>query len=76
MAAESKWLTVEQFRKVYDTAYALYGQETKPEKTYDNAKRHEFSMDFNRSAGLGSERGNASFEEYIEAKLKTYYSKE
>lgn len=70
--AESKWLTVENFNEVYATAYALYGTETKPGKTYDNAARYEFSMDLTRSEGLGSERGNASFADYLNAKKAAY----
>lgn len=72
--AESKWLTVENFTKSYETAYAIYVNDTKPAKMYENAQKHNFSMNINTSAGLGSTKGNASFSEYVEAKLKSFYS--
>lgn len=70
--AESKWLTVEHFKEVYETAYMLYEEDTKPSQTYNNARKHNFIMDMEQSAGLGSTGGNASFEDYLEAKRKNY----
>ena len=70
--AASKWLTVQNFTEVYEKAFALYAEDTKPDKTYDNARKHYFSMDIKRSDGLDSTNGNASFEEYLKAKIKTY----
>lgn len=70
--AESKWLTVEHFTSVYETAFAIYAEATKPGKTYNNARKHSFNMNLNASAGLDSEEGNASFAEYVEAKLAVY----
>ena len=70
--AASKWLTVEHFNGIYETAYARYLDDTKPAKTYDNAKNHNFCMNLNESSGLGSTEGNASFAEYLEAKLASY----
>lgn len=70
--AESKWLTVENFNGIYETVYANYVGDTKPDKIYDNAKQHNFFMNLKESAGLGSTEGNASFEEYINAKLESY----
>lgn len=70
--AASKWLTTEQFNETYNTAYALYGGATKPDETYDNAKYHSFTMELTRSDGLGSHKGNASFAEYLEAKLAAF----
>ena len=72
--ADSKWLTTEHFSGIFDTAFALYSENTKPSKTYGNAKHHKFSMSVTESAGLGSTKGNASFEEYVTAKLKAYGS--
>lgn len=70
--AESKWLTVEHFKEVYETAYMLYGEDTKPSQTYNNARKHNFIMDMEQSAGLGSTGGNASFEDYLEAKRTSF----
>lgn len=69
---ESKWLTVEHFKNVYDIAYALYREDTKPSKTYDNARKHNFIMNMEQSAGLDSTGGNASFKDYLEAKRATF----
>ena len=76
-AAASKWLTTEHFNSIYETAYAHYAEDTKPVKAYSNAQNHAFSMSNTLSDGLGSTKGNASFAEYLEAKLATYkkYSK-
>lgn len=70
--AESKWLTTEYFTNVYETAYALYAEDTRPDKIYGNAGNHKFSMSLQESAGLDSTRGNASFEEYLKAKMAAY----
>ncbi len=70
--ASSKWLTTEYFSKIYETVHAHYGDVTKPDAVYDNAKRHSFTMDLNKSHGLTGDKGNASFTEYVEAKLKAY----
>jgi len=70
--AASKWLTTEQFDGIYQIAYANYKDVTKPDDVYDNAKRHNFTMNLTKSDGLGSDKGNASFAEYLEAKLKAY----
>ena len=70
--AASKWLTTEYFNGFYETAYARYVGDTKPDKTYDNASNHYFYMNINESSGLGSTQGNASFEEYLKAKLENF----
>lgn len=70
--AESKWLTLEHFTNVYETAYALYAEDTRPDKIYGNAGNHKFSMRLQESAGLDSTRGNASFKDYLEAKMAAY----
>jgi len=70
--AESKWLTEENFNKIYEAAASIYQEDTKPEKTYENAGNHKFTMSLKDSAGLNSTKGNASFAEYLEAKLQAY----
>ena len=70
--AESKWLTEENFNKVYEAAASIYQEDTKPDKTYENAGHHKFTMSLKDSAGLNSTKGNASFAEYLEAKLQAY----
>lgn len=71
-AADSQWLTAEQFTEVYETVYGHYSEVTVPEEEYNNTRGYQFSMDLNRSAGLDSVEGNASFKEYLEAKMKTF----
>ncbi len=70
--AASKWLTAEHFNGIYETVHAIYSGDTKPAKTYGNAAHHSFSMSNTLSKGLGSTEGNASFEEYVNAKLASY----
>lgn len=70
--AESKWLTTEYFNSVYDVAYRIYSGDTKPSLVYRNTESHNFTMDIKESVGLRSEKGNASFEEYVGAKRKAY----
>ncbi len=70
--ADSYWLTKEHFAGFYENAFALYAEDTKPDKTYHNAKNHSFNFNIKESAGLGSTKGNASFEAYIEAKLAVF----
>ena len=72
--AESKWLTKEHFTSVYETAYARYYDETTPAFVYRNTEGYRFAMDIQASEGLRSDKGNASFAEYLEAKLKAYRS--
>lgn len=68
----SKWLTTDNFNRFYEIVYANYADDTMPEKSYGNAKKHKFCMSISESAGLGSTKGNASFEEYCKAKLASY----
>ena len=70
--ADSKWLNTDHFNGIYETAFTHYVGDTVPAKKYDNAKKHNFYMNIKESEGLGSTKGNASFEEYVEAKRKAY----
>lgn len=72
--AASKWLTTEQFKSVYEIAVSNYARETKPDKTYDNARHHRFMLDNGVSAALDTTEGNVSFEDYLRAKLRAYYN--
>ena len=71
---KSEFLTTEKFNSVFEIAKANYAQYTTPGKVFHNAQGHYFKFDLNRSSGLGSSDGNASFKEYLEAKLKAYRS--
>ena len=72
--AKSEWLTTEKFNSLFEIAKANYSQYTTPGKVFGNAQGHYFKFDLNRSSGLGSADGNASFKEYLDAKLKAYKS--
>lgn len=71
--AQSEWLTGEKFDSVYETACGNYKEDAKPDKNFYNAGEHRFRFDNQFSAGLGSTWNNASFEEYIEAKMRYFY---
>jgi hypothetical protein len=62
----------ETFEGYYFLASRNYSSYTKPDKVYYNAGNHKFSFDLNASAGLASDNGNASFSEYLNAKLAAY----
>lgn len=72
--ARSKWLTFDEFNSWYRLASANYSQYTTPGKTFWNAEHHSFYFDINKSEGLGSGSGNASFAEYVDAKLEAFYN--
>ncbi len=72
--AKSDWLTTEKFNSLYAIAEGNYARYTRPGKTFWNAEWHNFSFDLNRSNGLGSSDGNASFKEYLDAKMKVFGS--
>lgn len=73
-AGESKWMTFDHFNTYYCTAEAIYGKYTTPEKTFWNGEHHNFHFDVNQSEGLNTNYGNASFREYIDAKMAAYDS--
>ena len=73
LVAESKWLQPENFEKYYETASKLYARYTKPSKTFHNADHHYFGFDINKSEGLNTDHGNATFKEYITAKMASFH---
>lgn len=68
----SKWLTTEHFYDYYDIASRNYVGKTTPDKVFENAQNYNFAFNLELSSGLGTDSGNASFEEYVEAILATY----
>lgn len=70
--ADSNWLTTEKFNSVYEIAKENYAQYTAPGKDFWNADGYHFTFNLEHSDGLGTEDGNASFAEYLDAKMKTY----
>lgn len=70
--AKSEWLTTEKFNGVYEIAYNNYKNDATPAKSFDNAGWNQFKFDNVSSDGLTSSFGNASFAEYIEAKMSYF----
>lgn len=70
--AGSEWLIPEKFDSIYNIAYDHYKEDATPDKRFYNAWDHKFCFDNQWSAGLGSTDSNASFEEYIEAKMNYF----
>ena len=69
----SKWLQPDYFETYYNIASRNYALYTTPGKTFYNAEHHFFGFDINKSAGLNTDHGNATFEEYVTAKLASFH---
>lgn len=70
--AYSKWFKFTNFEKWYASARNNYADSTKPSKKFYNAEYLQFSFDINRSAGLDRWDANASFADYVYAKMDAY----
>ena len=70
--SQSKWMTMANFTTVYEAAKANYANDTKPDKTMENAGSNKFTFNIGLNNGLTSDSGNASFETYINKKLEFY----
>lgn len=70
--ADSEWLTYDKFSKIYEIAFNNYKDDTVPDKTMHNVYNFDYKFNIDKSSGLGSSNGNASFKDYIDAKLKFY----
>ncbi len=70
--AKSEWLTTEKFDSIYNIAYDNYKNDTKPDKSFYNTEHHSFQFSNTQSGGLNSTFTNASFAEYIEAKMSYF----
>lgn len=70
--ADSEWLTYDKFSKIYEIAFNNYKDDTVPGKTMYNVYNFDYKFNIDKSSGLGSSNGNASFKDYIDAKLKFY----
>ena len=69
----SEMLTIAKFTEAFNTAKALYSNDAKPSKTYNNAGGYKFCFDINRTCGLG-DSSNYSFQNYLTAKRATLYN--
>lgn len=67
----SEWFTTAKFNTIYDIAYNNYKNDTRPDKEFYNAKGYRFSFTNESTGGLNS-GDNASFSEYITAKMSSY----
>lgn len=69
--ANSKWLTMDNFKPIYETAKSNYNNCTAPDKNYDNVEesRLSFSLDGKYTSG---EDYNIAIDDYFSRILKTY----
>lgn len=72
MISVSEWLQPEKFETYYNIANKNYASYTTPGKTFYNAEHHYFGFNIYKSEGLNTDRGNATFEEYITAKMSSF----
>jgi len=72
--AQSDWLTMDKFETLYYVASGNYSAYTRPGKVFWNAEHFNFQFELHKSDGLGTEGGNASFDEYLKAKRKAFES--
>lgn len=70
--ADSEWLTYDKFSNIYNIALNNYKDDVVPDRTMKNVHNFDYRFDINKSSGLSSSGGNASFKDYIDAKLKFY----
>ncbi|MGM9632056.1 MAG: CotH kinase family protein [Eubacteriales bacterium] len=63
-------LTLDAFEERFNTANALYGDETTPSKTYNNAGGYNFRFDINHTCDANG-NSNMSFADYMNAKRAT-----
>lgn len=73
LVAASSWMKPETFEGYYAIASRNYSAYTTPDKIFRNAEHHAFTFDLNASSGLNTSRGNASFSEYVKAKLAAFH---
>ncbi len=72
--ATSKWLTAENFNRIYNVVQKNYSSNVKPSKSYDGIDNSRFKFD-NTTAGNLSGENNASFKLFI-TNIMTTYKKE
>lgn len=70
--ADSEWLTYDKFSRIYNIALSNYKDDVVPDRTMENVHNFDYRFDIDKSSGLRSGDGNASFKDYIDAKLKFY----
>lgn len=71
--AASKWMTTDCFNEYYYIASTNYFNYTTPDKEFHNAQGCDFYFSLDESKGLNTGDGNASFAEYVTAKLNAFY---
>ncbi len=70
--ADSEWLTSAKFKSLYGIAYNNYKNDTTPDKSFHNAGGYNFTFSNSSMGSLNSDNSNASFDEYISAKMYSY----
>ncbi len=69
--ANSKWLTMSNFKPIYEIAKAHYNNVTTPDKNYDNADKSRLSFSLSGKYSSG-ETYNIAIDDYFERILKTF----
>ena len=72
LVSKCRWLKPENFEQYYRIAKNNYAQYTTPSKKFYNADGYYFAFNINKSEGLHTDRGNATFAEYIKAKMASF----
>lgn len=67
--SKNEMLNSDNFAIEYQKAYALYNDETRPSKDYNNASKNSFYFDIDKTCNP-NESNNMSFKDYITAKLE------
>lgn len=67
----SEWFTSSKFDTIYNIAYNNYKNDTKPDREFYNAGGYRFSFNNGYTGSLNG-GDNASFDEYIIVKMKSY----
>lgn len=69
--AKCDFFTNEKFNHYFDISCALYKNDTKPDKVFNNTKGKYFTFDLKKTSPL-TEKPNSSFSDYITARMRNY----
>lgn len=70
--ATGKWLTVNNFNRIYNIVQKNYAANAKPDKSYEGIDNSKFKFDNTISGDLSSDNNNVSFKLFITSIMYTY----
>lgn len=70
--ATGKWLTVNNFNRIYNIVQKNYAANAKPDKSYEGIDNSKFKFDNTISGDLSSDNNNVSFKLFITSIMDTY----